>query len=283
MSSIVIPAHNEAKVIERCLSSILADAELGEFEVVVVCNGCSDNTVEVAGAMGSDVRVVELAEASKVAALNRGDALATRFPRHFIDADVEVRAPDIRRVSAALSSGSALVAAPGVAVDGSEASWAVRAFSDIWLRLRCATGDLYGAGFYGMSEEVRRRFRQFPDLVADDLWAQQLVAPGQRMVVQEAISTIRPPRTLSAQVRVRARHLAGNRVLREDMEGRPVEDRRQRSELVKLLRFPRLWPELAIHVGVNLVARVATYRPRQERAQSWARDDTSRTPVTPRE
>jgi cellulose synthase/poly-beta-1,6-N-acetylglucosamine synthase-like glycosyltransferase len=39
MSSVVIPAHNEAAVIGRCLSSILMDAEPGEFEVVVVCKG----------------------------------------------------------------------------------------------------------------------------------------------------------------------------------------------------------------------------------------------------
>src|SRR5664280_2649700 len=120
MISIVIPAHNEAAVIGRCLSSILADAEPGEFEVVVVCNACSDETVETASSFGRDVQVAELPVASKAAALNAGDALATRFPRHFIDADIEVRADDIRRVDAVLSGGTALVAAPGVTVDGSE-------------------------------------------------------------------------------------------------------------------------------------------------------------------
>lgn len=282
MSSVVIPAHNEAAVIGRCLSSILMNAEPGEFEVVVVCNGCNDKTAEIARSFGRDVRVAELPVASKAAALNAGDALATRFPRHFIDADIEVRADDIRRVDAALRAGTALVAAPRVAVDTRETAWGVRAFWRIWLRLPYATSDLIGAGYYGMSEEARGRFRQFPDIVADDVWAQHLVDPGERMAVQGATFIFRPPQTLSAQIRVRVRHLAANRVYREDIGGGAAEeDRRQRAGLVKLLPFPWLWPSLVVYVGVNLAARALSYRTYREKEHTWSRDDTTRT-VAPR-
>src|SRR5262245_58336894 len=44
MASVVIPAHNEARVIERGLSSLLEGARPGELEIVVVCNGCTDDT-----------------------------------------------------------------------------------------------------------------------------------------------------------------------------------------------------------------------------------------------
>ena len=40
----MIPAYNEGEVIERCLKALLADAREGEFEIVVVCNGCKDDT-----------------------------------------------------------------------------------------------------------------------------------------------------------------------------------------------------------------------------------------------
>ena len=46
--SIVIPAHNEAAVIGRLLSGLLAEAEPDEFEVLVVANGCHDATETVA-------------------------------------------------------------------------------------------------------------------------------------------------------------------------------------------------------------------------------------------
>jgi glycosyltransferase involved in cell wall biosynthesis len=44
--SIVIPAHNEEAVIARTLATLLRTAMPREFEVIVVCNGCSDRTAE---------------------------------------------------------------------------------------------------------------------------------------------------------------------------------------------------------------------------------------------
>ncbi len=64
MTSVVIAAHNEAAVIERCLASLLADAASGEFDVIVVANGCTDNTARLAERRPG-VRVVEIPEASK--------------------------------------------------------------------------------------------------------------------------------------------------------------------------------------------------------------------------
>ena len=56
VASVVIAAHNEAAVLGRCLRGLLADAEPGEFDVVVVPNGCTDATAEKARAAGAIVR-----------------------------------------------------------------------------------------------------------------------------------------------------------------------------------------------------------------------------------
>jgi glycosyltransferase involved in cell wall biosynthesis len=43
--SVIIPAHNEAGVIDRSLDALLKDAtetERARLEVLVVCNGCTD-------------------------------------------------------------------------------------------------------------------------------------------------------------------------------------------------------------------------------------------------
>ena len=58
--NIIIPAHNEEASIGRCLSALLSGSHPGEFEIIVVCNGCSDGTANVARGFGSTVRVVEL-------------------------------------------------------------------------------------------------------------------------------------------------------------------------------------------------------------------------------
>src|SRR5664280_3381563 len=116
-----------------------------------------------------------------------------------------------------------------------------------------------------MSEESRVRFHLFPDIVADDVWAQHLVDPGERMAVQGATFIFRPPQTLSGQIRVRVSHLAANRVYREDIGGGAAEeDRRQRAGLVKVLPFPWLWPALVVYLGVNLAARALSYRTYRE-------------------
>ncbi len=100
MISIVIPAHNEAAVIERLLRVITANASCDEIEVVVACNGCTDETAKICREYSFPIKVCETDEASKIAGLNLGDATATGFPRCYIDADVEVDLDTIRAVAA---------------------------------------------------------------------------------------------------------------------------------------------------------------------------------------
>ena len=85
-------------MIGRCLTTLLAGAEQGELEVIVVCNGCRDDTRRSHVVHAPDAMVLELPAASKPAALNAGDRRATRFPRIYLDADVEVPVPLVREL-----------------------------------------------------------------------------------------------------------------------------------------------------------------------------------------
>ena len=47
--TVIIPAHNEAQVIERCLLAMSADTVAPQdMQVIVAANGCSDNTAQLA-------------------------------------------------------------------------------------------------------------------------------------------------------------------------------------------------------------------------------------------
>jgi glycosyltransferase involved in cell wall biosynthesis len=83
--SIVIPARNEARHIEACVRSVMAQ-EIGEaFEVIVVDGDSDDSTAELARAAGA--RVVPNPERTIPAALNRGlhaaaGEILVRFDAH---------------------------------------------------------------------------------------------------------------------------------------------------------------------------------------------------------
>lgn len=53
--SVVIPAYNEEKYIERCLESVRDQTYHGQVELIVVDNNCTDRTVEIARGFGATV------------------------------------------------------------------------------------------------------------------------------------------------------------------------------------------------------------------------------------
>ncbi len=62
MATVIVPAHNEARVIGRLLGPLVSGARPGELDVIVVANGCTDDTAQVAAACGPMVRVISVPE-----------------------------------------------------------------------------------------------------------------------------------------------------------------------------------------------------------------------------
>ena len=60
MTTVVIPAHNEGRVIRRLLEPLIKGADPGEMDIIVVANGCTDDTAEAAASFGPAVRVLTL-------------------------------------------------------------------------------------------------------------------------------------------------------------------------------------------------------------------------------
>lgn len=57
--SVIIPAHNASKYIARCLESVY-NQTCKDFECVVVCDNCADDTAEIARAYGATVYEVNV-------------------------------------------------------------------------------------------------------------------------------------------------------------------------------------------------------------------------------
>jgi glycosyltransferase involved in cell wall biosynthesis len=276
--SVIIPAHNEADVIGRCLSGILDGADHDELDVVVVPNGCTDATAEIAATFGPPVRVVVSPVASKAAALNVGDRAASTFPRFYVDADVEIDIASIRAVGDVLRSGEADVAAPRIRVVLTGRSWAVRAYYSIWLQLPYHSEDMVGSGVYALSQAGRESFDEFPQQIADDGFIRTVAPRDRRRSVSGAEFTVHPPLDLASLHRVRRRVYTGNVTTVSDGAGvDPDESRRQRAALAALARSPRRWPALGVYLGVASTSKLASrWRARRPDSGGWDRDDSAR-------
>ena len=278
MISVIIPAHNEEAVIERGLRALLEGAEPGEVEVIVACNGCTDRTAEKARAFGHGVRVVEIPQASKTAALNAADCVASCFPRIYVDADVVLPLSAARKVARVLERDEALLASPVVQTDTRESSAVVRAFYDVWLNLPY-NRVMVGTGVYGLSERGRARFGEFPPVIADDGFVRSRFEPEDRAAVEDAVVTVAAVRTLGDLIRVKTRVRVGLYQLQRYSSGAQVTDRKDAREIVGSLPVSLLLPwKLFVYVAVSSVVRLrARRRMNGDRSLGWDRDHASRT------
>ena len=278
MLSIVVPAHNEERVIGRLLGRILSSPCPEELDIVVVANGCTDGTAAVAASFGPPVRVVSVPVASKREALAEGNRAARGFPRLYVDADVELGADDVRALGEALRRPGVLGAGPEMVFALSDRPWQIRWYYDVWARLPEVERGLFGRGVIGVSEEGYRRIASLPPVLADDLAASLEFSPTERVIVPDAKVTVHPARTFSDLLRGRARAMMGTTQL-ERAEGAPIATAHTRSaDLVAVVRDElRLAPRVALFLVVALLSRAMARRvTRQAGYSAWLRDASSR-------
>ncbi|MGO4632673.1 glycosyltransferase family 2 protein [Streptomyces sp. 2RAF24] len=301
MPSIVIPAHNEERTLGRLLDALLDGARDEEFDIVVVCNGCTDATARVAAGHGPRVRVVETPVPSKHEALRLGDTHARGFPRIYVDADVVLGAGDVRALTAALAGpGEVLAAAPERELPMTGCSWRVRAYYRVWQRLPAVRDGLFGRGVIAMSGAGHARIAALPPLMADDLAASLAFGPAERSVVRTARVVVRPPRTWRDLIRRRVRAATSTaqledhqaRSAREDHRARSAPEDRQAApepaappsartgvaDLRALVRAdPTLLPAVVVFLSAALAARRGARKAIKARDfDTWLRDESSR-------
>jgi hypothetical protein len=276
--SVVIPAHNEASVIGRLLTGLLADARSHEFHVVVVANGCSDDTAAVAAAFGPNVEVISTTIASKSHALHLSESYARGFPRLYIDADVELHTADARALAAALGAPGVLAVAPDRlhTVDGRD--WIVRAYYDVWERLPVVQNGLFGRGVFGVNEAGHRRLATMPQAMSDDLIASVAFDPAEKRVVSAARVVVHPPVTTADLIRCRVRALTGTVQLQRQLPEAVAPARTTRSDLIGVVRSaPATLPRMAAFLAVTAWTRWKARRAiRAGDFDTWLRDESSR-------
>ncbi|MBB2985731.1 hypothetical protein FHW15_000875 [Terracoccus luteus] len=287
IASVVVPAHDEATVIDRLLESLTRDG--APLRVVVACNGCHDDTADRARAHAArssvvDVTVVDIDRPSKAAALRAAERLDLPLPRLFVDADVVVTSAAAVAVAEALRSGPALAARPPLRYDTEGADVWVRAYYRARSRTPALTSSLWGAGFYGVGEAGRARWGEFPDVGADDLFVDSLFSPAEVTIVDTDPVVVRTPRGVGALLRVLQRvYSPSHRTTDAGAAGSPGAPARSSagssgSSLGAVVRANARRPahaaDLVVYVGLSVLARIGLRVMRTR--PTWQRDESSR-------
>ncbi|MEV5734452.1 glycosyltransferase [Streptomyces sp. NPDC052292] len=280
MTSIVIPAHNEERVLGRLLDSLLADPAGDETDIVVVCNGCTDDTARIAAARGARVRVVKIPVPSKHAALRAGDEHARGFPRVYVDADVVITGADVRALTGPLDDDASgvLATAPERQLPLAACAWPVRAYYGVWQRLPAVREGLFGRGVIAVSKAGHARIAALPPLMADDLAASLAFAPGERLVVGAARVLVHPPRTWSDLLRRRIRAAVSTAQVERHQDPAQASARTGKADLLAVVREePRLLAGAVVFVAAAVVARWRARKViREQDFGTWLRDESSR-------
>lgn len=280
-ASVVIPAHNEECVIAATLGALLSDAEQGEFDVIVVANGCADRTAAIARSKVG-VRVAETARAGKAAALRLGDAECSTFPRLYLDADVRISTSSVREMVRTLQASEVEACAPTVVWDVDECTTLARRAHHAHCILYTPHRGLAGVGGYMLTEAGHRRVFPIPDIIADDEWVHRHFAPHERCTVKRAQSVTCAAPDVRAMVRRRARERAGNREL-EGLGIRSASPALRLRDLVRSVRSRHLLTVDALCFGCVVVAdRVLTgWRAWSSKDAKWSTDRHVARPETP--
>ena len=277
MVSIVIAAHNEESTLGGTLAALLDGAD--DLDVVVVPNGCTDGTADVARSFAG-ITVVELEQGGKPLALNAGDAAARAFPRIYLDADIGVPPGGVQALVEALERPGILVAVPGRALATAGRPWPVRAYFAINERLPVFRSGLFGRGMIALSQEGRARFGDFPLMVADDLFLDSLYAQHEKAHVDAVRVVVATPFTTRDLYRRLVRVRRGSAAMRQasrdgelSVAVRPADRWAWLREVVA--KDLRLLPAGIVYAAITLTAAVAPRRG-PVTAMDWGRDDTTR-------
>lgn len=272
-ASVIIPAHDESAVIARTLAPLAPLVAADRLEVIVVCNGCTDDTA-AAARRWPGVVVIELTQASKVGALNAGDGVATRWPRLYLDADIEVDPAALAPAIRALEGDGTFAARPAFRTDDAAASFTVAAYLRARYRMPSMSRAMWGAGVYGLSRAGHDVLGSFPELTADDLHVDRLFAPGRKRILTGPSVTVRMPRTPRGLLAVLVRSRRGSAELSVDTGRSSV------AELLGTVTGPRTALDALCFIVFAGTARVLTRRAARRTVRGmttlWERDESTR-------
>jgi glycosyltransferase involved in cell wall biosynthesis len=278
MATIIVPAHNEASVIEDCLNSIVN--QTGIDHVIVACNGCSDDTVEIVKSKYPNTICLDIEKPSKTNALNVAEAkakeLGISYPIFYIDADTQISPNAIKHISDSMHNSNILLSAPTPKIDTSQSSWLVKTYYKVWLKLPYIKEGVIATCSFIVSEEGRKRFDVFADVIGDDGFIRCHFKNKEIANIKGAEIYIRAPKNIYSLIKIKTRARLGNMELIERNKC-PIQEAKSYGNVMRSKLLSKDFFATSIYIAIALVIRVrASAQFKKISTYQWETDDSSR-------
>jgi Glycosyltransferases, probably involved in cell wall biogenesis len=274
MASVIVPAHNEASVIRRCLDSLKDQPDIETL--IVACNGCTDNTAEIVRNEYPQAICLEIEIPSKVNALNEAEKYITSWPVFYLDADTRLSPNAIHTITQIMAGGSPLLAAPEPVIDTSQSSWVVQQYYRIWLQLPYIREGVVATCSYVISREGHQRFQKFPAVINDDGFVRCQFERHERRNIAGTQIFINAPRNLTSLIKIKTRARLGNMQLAaSNLCTKPDKKPYSRILLDKLMSRDAV-PTIVYVLIASFIRWRAEQQYRHLQTYTWEKDQSSR-------
>lgn len=277
MATVIIPAHNEATVIQDCLDSLIH--QTGIDNIIVACNGCTDNTADIVQkSYGHLTQLIclDLNKPSKTHAINEAEKLAKHYPIFYIDADTQLSANAITTISTQMQQQGIELAAPMPHIHTHQSSWLVKQYYKIWLSLPYIKAGVIATCSFVVSEQGRKRFEYFPDVINDDGFIRCQFKPHEIANIEGSKINIQAPRDVFSLIKIKTRARLGNMQLNHlGLCTHPAP--KAYTQSMKQLLFSTKFISASIYYAIAIVIRLrARLQWSKINQYQWEKDLSSR-------
>ena len=278
MATVIVPAHNESSVIEDCLNSIIN--QYGIDHIIVPCNGCTDNTVEIVKTKFPSIVCLDIETPSKTNALNVAEAkaqeLGVTYPIFYIDADTRLSENAISNITAAMQDGKILLSAPTPIIDTSKSSWLVKTYYKVWINLPYIKEGVIATCSFIVSKQGRERFDKFADVIGDDGFIRCHFNNSEISNIQGSEIYIRAPKDIFSLIKIITRARLGNMELISRKKCPVIEKKNYRNVMKSRLLSKNIF-STAIYIAIAMIIRVrANMQFKKLSTYQWEKDTSSR-------
>jgi len=279
MATVIVPAHNEASVIQDCLNSIINQD--GVDQIIVPCNGCTDNTVDIVKQNYPQVICLNIEKPSKTNALNvaekKAKELGVSYPIFYIDADTQLSENCIKTITQTMrDNDELLLSAPTPIINTDKSSWLVKTYYKVWTKLPYIKEGVIATCSFIVSEKGRQRFDKFADVIGDDGFIRCHFKNSEIANIEGSEIYITAPRDIYSLIKIKTRARLGNMELIARKKC-PIQEAKNYGNVMKSRLFSHEFIPTSIYILIALIIRIrAKLQFNKLDSYQWEKDTSSR-------